>query len=175
MKRHLAILLMLVCPWANAHETDLHDEAVPAAFGGTGDFHESTRDVPYTFADIEGGGRYGAVRLTFANTDAVGGVGKYKSSKGVQFTRHTHTDWVVVTVLSGRVEVTRQDGADRRVFDAGDTYLVEPGETHVETSLEEDTVVVVVNGPGVNDEQFMMRTIEIDAAAPGKLGDGSPD
>ncbi|OGT85166.1 MAG: hypothetical protein A3H91_05345 [Gammaproteobacteria bacterium RIFCSPLOWO2_02_FULL_61_13] len=90
-------------------------------------------------------------------------VGKYKSSKGVQFTRHTHTDWVVVTVLNGKVEVSRHNGADIRVYLPGDTYLVEPGDTHTETSLE-DTEVVVVNGRGVNNEKFIMRTINIDSA-----------
>ena len=161
MKRYLFVLLILGCPLAGAHEFVLHDEA-PAVIGGTGDSYQSTRDVPYQYADIEGGGRYGAVRLSFAKTDAVGMVGKYQSSQGVQFTRHTHTDWVVVTVISGQVEVIRQSGADIRVYHPGDTYLVEAGETHVETSLEDDTVVVVVNGPGVNNEQFIMRTIDID-------------
>ena len=163
MKRYLLLFLVLVCPLADAHEIDRHDEAVQAAIGGTGDFYKSTKDVPYEFVDIEGGGTYGAVRLSFAKADAVGMVGKYKSSKGVQFTRHTHTDWVVVTVLSGKVEVSRHNGADIRVYHPGDTYLVELGETHTETSLE-DTEVVVVNGRGVNNEKFIMRTINIDSA-----------
>ncbi len=163
MNRYLLLSLILVCPLADSHEIDRHDEAVQAADGGAGDFYKSTKDVPYEFVDIEGGGNYGAVRLSFAKTDAVGMVGKYKSSKGVQFTRHTHTDWVVLTVLSGKVQVSRRDGADIRVYYPGDTYLVEPGETHVETSLE-DTEVVVVNGPGVNKEKFIMRTIDTDAA-----------
>lgn len=166
MKRYLPVLLILVCPLADAHETDRHDEAVPAAFGRTGDLHESTKDVPYEFVDVEGGGSYGFVQLSFARTDAVGMVGKYQSSKGVQFTRHTHTDWVVVTVVSGKVEVSR-DGADTNIYYPGDTYLVEPGETHAETSLE-DTVVVVVNGPAVNDEKFIMRTIHIDSIERGR-------
>ena len=167
MKKHLPVLLILVCGLANAHNLVLHDEAVPAVIGGIGDSHTSTQDVPYQYVDIEGGGRYGAVQLSFAKTDAVGMVGKYQSSKGVQFTQHTHTDWVVVTVLGGQVQVIRQSGTEIRVYHPGDTYLVEPGETHVETSLEDDTVVVVVNGPRVNDEKFIMRTIDVESAGPG--------
>ncbi|HLF31703.1 MAG TPA: cupin domain-containing protein [Xanthomonadales bacterium] len=163
MKGYLLLFLILVCPLTHAHEIGLHDEADQAVIEGTGDFYKSTKDVPYEFADIEGGGTYGAVRLSFTKTDAVGMVGKYRSSKGVQFTRHTHTDWVVVTVLSGKVEVSRHNGADIRVYNPGDSYLVEPGETHTETSLE-DTEVVVVNGPSVNNEKFIMRTINIDSA-----------
>lgn len=94
-------------------------------------------------------------------------VGKYQSSKGVQFTRHTHTDWVVVTVLTGKVEVSRNNGSEVHVYHPGDTYLVEPGETHIETSLA-DTEVVVVNGPAVNNEKFIMRTIHVDSAVPGR-------
>jgi len=165
MKRYLAVILILVCPLASAHGIDEHDGAVPAAVGGTLDLHGSTKDVPYQFVEIDGGGRYGFVQLSFANADAVGMVGKYHSTKGVQFTTHTHTDWVVVTVLTGKVEVTRHDGSDIRVYHPGDTYLVEPGETHVETSLA-DTEVVVVNGPAVNNEKFIMRTIPVDSAEP---------
>lgn len=160
MKRLLFWLLVFASPLAAAHEDGRDGDAVPAVPGALDTVHKSTADVAYQFADIDGGGSYGAIRLAFAKTDAVGMVGKYWSSKGVQFTRHTHTDWVVVTVVIGKVEVVRQDGADVRVYLPGDTYLVEPGETHVETSLE-DTEVVVVNGPRVNNERFVMRTVGV--------------
>ncbi len=158
MRKYLLLPLILAVPMANAHETHGHDGAPQSASTGAGDRYKSTQDAPYEYVDIEGGGNYGYVRMSFDHADAVGMVGKYKSSKGVQFTRHTHTDWVVLTVISGKVEVSRDEGADVRVYYPGDTYLVEPGETHVETSLE-DTVVVVVNGPGVNNEKFTMRTV----------------
>lgn len=160
MRKYLLWFVVAASPLAAAHQDGSRADAVPAVPGALDTVHKSTSDVAYEFADIEGGGSYGAIRLAFAKTDAVGMVGKYWSSKGVQFTRHTHTDWVVVTVITGKVEVVRQDGADVRVYLPGDTYLVEPGETHMETSLE-DTEVVVVNGPRVNREQFVMRTVSV--------------
>ena len=123
--------------------------------------HKSTRDTPYESGTIEGGAAYGRVQLAFTGTDAVGLVGKYRLGKGLEFAPHRHKDWLVVTVLSGRLRVSQRNGAEACTFGPGDTYLVEPGEVHTETALE-DTEVVVINGPGVNDEQFVLRTVAVD-------------
>ena len=125
--------------------------------------HKSTKDVPFELFAIEGGGTYGVIQVRPEKTDALGMLGKYSMSKGVQFAPHRHKDWVAVTVISGKLQVSQRPHGETCIYLPGESYLVEPGDVHTETALEE-TVVVVVNGPRVNNEQFTMRTLAIDDA-----------
>lgn len=123
--------------------------------------HKSTKDVPFEFFAIEGGGTYGVIQVSPEKTGALGMLGKYSMSKGVQFAPHRHKDWVVVTVISGKLQLAQRNQSETCTYLPGESYLVEPGAVHTETALE-DTVVVVVNGPRVNSEQFAMRTVDVD-------------
>ena len=123
--------------------------------------HKSTRGESYEFSEVGGGGRRGVINVGFSKTDAVGLVTSVKLSKGLQAMPHRHADWVVVTVISGAVKVTQNNGSEECVFEAGDTYLVEPGDVHTETAME-DTQVVVIAGPGVVHDKWTRKTIKLE-------------
>jgi quercetin dioxygenase-like cupin family protein len=92
---------------------------------------------------------------------ALGEVGKYKMDKGFEFKMHQHGDWLVVIVMSGRVEVQLKGEDESTIYGPGDVYVVEPHHVpHRETMLE-DTEVVVINGPGVVGESYATHTVEV--------------
>jgi quercetin dioxygenase-like cupin family protein len=62
--------------------------------------------------------------------------------KGLQTPPHHHAYWVSILVISGELHVEAV-GAEAHTVAAGEYYFVEPGETHVETALE-DTLLLVV-------------------------------
>ena len=121
--------------------------------------HKSTKGADFESCEFEGGATK-EIRLQFKGTSAVGVVAKVKLDKGWQFVPHRHTDWLVITVLSGMLQVTQRNGQDVCLYEAGDTYLVEPGDLHTETALE-DTCVVVITGPGVLQEKLTLRIVDI--------------
>ena len=123
--------------------------------------HKSTRDQIYQFGEVEGGAKRGVMKLGFSKTDAVGVVASLKQGKGLHVPPHRHADWIAVTVVSGRVRVTQRNGSEECIYEAGDTYLVEPGDVHSETALE-DTHVVVVAGPGVAKDKWSFTTITVE-------------
>ena len=121
--------------------------------------HKSTKGADFVLREYEGGATK-QIKLQFKGTAAVGMVAKVQLDKGWQFVPHRHTDWLVITVLSGMLQVTQSNGQDVCIYEAGDTYLVEPGDLHTETALEE-TYVVVITGPGVVNEKRTVRIVDI--------------
>ena len=69
--------------------------------------------------------------------------GFFRMPRGMQVPMHHHPYWVQVLVMSGTMEV-QEHGQEARTIAAGGYYFVEPGETHVETALE-DTLLLVVS------------------------------
>ena len=68
----------------------------------------------------------------------------FRMPKGMNIPVHTHPKWVQVMVVEGEIEVqTAEDGKVR--IQAGGCYFVEPGDTHVETAIE-DSLVLVTQG-----------------------------
>ena len=63
----------------------------------------------------------------------------FRLSKGTQLPRHRHAVWVQIYVVSGKLHVDLGD----RTLKAGDYYFVEPGDTHVETALEDTELFIV--------------------------------
>jgi quercetin dioxygenase-like cupin family protein len=65
----------------------------------------------------------------------------FKLGQGQVIHQHTHTKWVQVFVVAGLMRV-QQDGSEE--FDAtpGTVYFLDPGFAHVETAVEETTVLV---------------------------------
>ena len=110
--------------------------------------------------DGAGGATASMMTLSVEGIEGLGEAGKYRLEKGFEFKSHRHRDWVVVTVVSGRVRVAPPGGGEPTVYEPGDVYLVKPGEVHRETMLE-DTEVVVVNGPGVVGERYETHTVEV--------------
>ena len=68
----------------------------------------------------------------------------FRMPAGCAVPPHTHSKWVQVAVLEGRLRID-QDGAESREVTAGCCYFVEAGETHVETAVE-DSLVLVTQG-----------------------------
>ena len=125
--------------------------------------HVSTRDrnwatkSKHTKSDTTSG----SIILPVDGIDGLGVAGKYRMPKGFEFKTHQHSDWVIITVLSGRVQVTHPvDDETITVYEPGDVYVVEPGATHRETMLE-NTEVVVITGPGVVNEQYDTHIVEL--------------
>ncbi|MBI1323200.1 DUF4437 domain-containing protein [bacterium] len=69
--------------------------------------------------------------------------GLFRMPKEMQVPMHHHPYWVQVYVVSGKMEV-RAEGCEAQMIDAGGYYFVEPGETHVETAVE-DTLLLVIS------------------------------
>jgi len=65
-----------------------------------------------------------------------------RAPKGLQTPPHHHAYWVSILVISGKLHVEAV-GAEAHTVAASEYYFVEPGETHVETALE-DTLLLVV-------------------------------
>uniref|UniRef100_B8HYR7 Cupin 2 conserved barrel domain protein n=1 Tax=Cyanothece sp. (strain PCC 7425 / ATCC 29141) TaxID=395961 RepID=B8HYR7_CYAP4 len=69
--------------------------------------------------------------------------GFFRMPKGMQVPMHHHPYWVQVFVMSGKLEV-EAEGEEAHPIAAGGYYFVEPGESHVETAVE-DTLLLVVS------------------------------
>lgn len=60
---------------------------------------------------------------------------------GMVIDKHTHHEWVQVVVLEGEMQIeSKRDGVAR--VGAGGCYVIEPGDTHTETSVTETIVLV---------------------------------
>ena len=68
----------------------------------------------------------------------------FRMPAGLEIPPHEHKKWVQVMVLEGRMRV-EQVGAPPRDIVAGGIYFVMPGETHVETAVD-DCLVLVTQG-----------------------------
>jgi quercetin dioxygenase-like cupin family protein len=68
--------------------------------------------------------------------------GFFRMPQGMQLPTHRHAHWVQILVMRGTMRVDDAHG-NAHVIAAGGYYFVEPGDTHVETALE-DTLVLVV-------------------------------
>jgi quercetin dioxygenase-like cupin family protein len=66
----------------------------------------------------------------------------YRMLKGTQLPSHHHAYWVQVFVISGKMQVEAV-GSEAHTMAAGEYYFVEPGETHVETALEDTQLLVL--------------------------------
>lgn len=60
---------------------------------------------------------------------------------------HRHDSWVSVFVVSGAMKVETNDEVQE--VQTGGYYFVTPGEEHVETSLEQTTVMIVKAEPNI--------------------------
>jgi len=69
--------------------------------------------------------------------------GLFRMPKGMEIPNHHHPYWVQVFVMAGKMEV-KAEGEDTHTIVAGGYYFVEPGETHIETAVE-DTLLLVVS------------------------------
>jgi quercetin dioxygenase-like cupin family protein len=67
--------------------------------------------------------------------------GFYRIPKGMQIPAHYHAYWVQILVMRGKMRVEAA-GSETHIVATGEYYFVEPGETHVETALEETLVLV---------------------------------
>jgi len=63
----------------------------------------------------------------------------FRLPKGCQLPRHKHAVWVQIFVVSGKMHVDLGE----RTLEAGDFYFVEPGDTHIETALEDTELFIV--------------------------------
>jgi len=124
--------------------------------------HKSTKDIPLKFVDMDGVGRYGQLDLSFTKTEAVGLVSKFMMTKGMQYAPHGHSDWLVVMVISGKLKVSQRNDTEECIYNPGDIYLVEPGDVHTETALE-DTVVAIISGPNYKGdvEKAVLRAVDV--------------
>jgi quercetin dioxygenase-like cupin family protein len=68
----------------------------------------------------------------------------FKMPAGLKMSPHTHTKWVQVAVLEGRMRVEQQ-GSQTIEVEGGGVYFLNPGHEHVETALL-DTIVLVTQG-----------------------------
>ena len=68
--------------------------------------------------------------------------GFFRMPQGMQIPTHHHAYWVQVFVMRGKMQVEAV-GSEAQVIAAGEYYFVEPGETHVETALEDTQLLVV--------------------------------
>ncbi len=82
-----------------------------------------------------------ACRLWEGKYDVRSGI--FRMPKGMRVPMHHHPYWVQVLVMSGKMEVKEAAG-ETHTIEAGGYYFVEPGETHVETAIE-DTLLLVVS------------------------------
>lgn len=114
---------------------------------------------PGTRIELEGGAWAEAQILSSGEFNGLNEVAYYRMSKGFQFKPHRHVGWLVITVLTGRLKVETR-GHETEIFGPGDTYLVEPKHLHVETSLEDNTVVLVTQN--IQDPyNYPMQTVEV--------------
>jgi len=127
--------------------------------------HVSTQERDWITKDweSEGAGRSATASSIYLPVEGIAGlgsVGKFRLEKGFEFKPHRHRDWVIVTVLSGRLKVATGGDAESCVYEAGEVYVAAPGELHRETMLE-DTEVVVVTGPRVVGESYATHVIDV--------------
>lgn len=124
--------------------------------------HLSTQGRTWDRKTVAGGATSSAMVLPIEGIDGLGGAGKFRMGKGFAFKPHRHGDWLVITVLSGRLEVLHEGDTAPCVYEAGDVYVVAPGAVHRETALA-DSEVVVVYGPGVRGEHYETHTVSVGA------------
>ena len=110
--------------------------------------------------EVEGGARGEMASISVGEYEGLASVGYFKMSKGFQYKPHRHKGWLIITILKGRLEV-RTLGHEDQIFQAGDTYLVEPRQCHTETALEDDTVVVVTKAVKDHKGAYQMHTVEV--------------
>ena len=60
---------------------------------------------------------------------------------------HRHESWVSVFVVEGSMKV--ESAGSTQHVDKGGYYFVEPGEEHVETSIEATTVLIIKAEPNI--------------------------
>ncbi len=65
----------------------------------------------------------------------------FRMPKGGTFAKHTHPSWIQTVVLDGQLKVeTEKDGT--RFVRSGECYIIEPGEVHTESSVEDSLVLI---------------------------------
>lgn len=60
---------------------------------------------------------------------------------------HRHETWVAVFLVEGTMKWA--GGGEERKLSAGDFYFVNPGEEHVETSIDHTTVLIIKAEPNI--------------------------
>lgn len=71
----------------------------------------------------------------------------FRMPKGMQIPLHKHEVWVQVVVLSGKMHVSIGD----RTVGPGGFYFVEPGDSHIETAVEDSEILVIKKLPDPAD------------------------
>ena len=79
--------------------------------------------------------------------------------KGYEYRMHKHLDWTQVNIISGKIRI-ETDKREVNIVETGETYFVRSGETHIETMLE-DSTVLVLTGLGEKTKRRLVKT-EID-------------
>ena len=65
----------------------------------------------------------------------------FRMPKGATFDEHTHSNWIQTVVLEGQLKVeTEKDG--KRLIRAGECYIIEPDEPHIESAVEDSVVLI---------------------------------
>ena len=65
----------------------------------------------------------------------------FRMPKGGTFDKHTHPNWIQTVVLEGQLKVeTEKDGT--RFVRAGECYIIEPGEVHSESTVEDSLILI---------------------------------
>ena len=104
-------------------------------------------EIPMTWAD--GVEPHDMIAESCMLSTGEGGIytAMFRMPKGYSFDMHLHATCVQSVVLQGQLQLeTKQDGP--RVFNAGECYIIEPDEPHVETALEDSVVLITVpRGP----------------------------
>jgi quercetin dioxygenase-like cupin family protein len=67
----------------------------------------------------------------------------FRMCAGTRLPLHHHSGWVQILVLEGMMRVEPRD-AEARDIGPGGYYFVEPGDTHVETTVEDSLILVTV-------------------------------
>ena len=68
--------------------------------------------------------------------------GLFRMPAGMRLPLHHHGEWVQILVIEGSMQVTPRNGEPRTIAPGG-YYFVEPGDAHIEETLE-DTLLLVV-------------------------------
>lgn len=71
-----------------------------------------------------------------------------KMPPNYELSLHRHDTWVSVFVVEGSIMV-QSKGADDQKVGVGGFYFVNPGEEHVETSIDGTTVLIIKAEPNV--------------------------
>lgn len=102
----------------------------------------------------------------------LGGIGYARMSKGFQVESGAHPVWALFVILKGKL-LLETPTRPAQTFVAGDSFFLEPGCPHTETSLEEGTVVLTALGDHEDPDaanNYVIRTVDLESSSLPDLG-----